>query len=44
MRGYYGSLNVEEFGSVHEGLLEKDPILHLEQEQKLLFQQLSHLR
>jgi len=31
MRVNYGSLNVEEFGSVYEGLLEKDPVLHLEQ-------------
>ncbi len=30
MRVNYGSLNVEEFGSVYEGLLEKDPVLHLE--------------
>ncbi len=31
MRVNYGSLNVEEFGSVYEGLLEKDPVLQLEQ-------------
>lgn len=28
MRVNYGSLNVEEFGSVYEGLLEKDPVIH----------------
>lgn len=28
MRVNYGSLNVEEFGSVYEGLLEKDPMIH----------------
>jgi hypothetical protein len=31
MRVNYGSLNVEEFGSVYEGLLEKDPVLQIEQ-------------
>ena len=31
MRVNYGSLNVEEFGSVYEGLLEKDPVLQMEQ-------------
>jgi len=31
MRVNYGSLNVEEFGSVYEGLLEKDPVLQQEQ-------------
>ena len=30
MRVNYGSLNVEEFGSVYEGLLEKDPVLQLD--------------
>lgn len=33
----YASLNVEEFGSVYEGLLEYDPVLHITDEKTITF-------
>lgn len=33
----YASLNVEEFGSVYEGLLEYDPVLHITDEKTISF-------